>query len=531
MTAKPSANVRRGAPAAFDWPRLNAQALEESAQPIRPGIPGRAPFWNAYAKQFIYAPAFDFKTFDEADHYQFEVRCQDGTCHEFQAAAPWADLGPVWRQIPVGFAGVKVTARKVSGEPLAIAGLREFYKAAPFSGPTTPPACGFRECAARAFDWLYRLPAIQHWEHKQPDPGYQVYHFPAKMIGAVMDAMLACAALFPERQERALALAMNAADYLIAASYPAGHPLAHLPPVYDFQRLGPRNKFYGKLMLTEACLPFGAYLRLAAATGQRRFREAAVRIADAYARLQLPAGTWPLMVGSDTGEPLMANLCMPLTMIRMFDTLLAEGEREPYRRARDRALAWLLDHPVRDFHWESQFEDIMPESESYKSMTGLYAAQTAQYLMDHADEVPGRDADVRDLMRYAEDQFVVWSKPMPRPGKEAWPILTASWPLPSVLEQYHWYYPIDGSAITMMRMYLAAHARTGQDLFLAKTLALGAAVTASQDPDTGRLSGMWGDVVGYASKLIPWLNCTTYTAQAMLDLEAALRPATVREPS
>jgi len=280
--------------------------------------------------------------------------------------------------------------------------------------------------------------------------------------------------------------------------------------------LGAQNKFFGKLMLTEACWPFSAYISLAEATGKQKYREAAVRIADTYVRLQLPGGSWPLMVSSDTGCPILANICIPMTMIRMFETLLETSERDTYRLARDKAVAWLMDNPVQDFHWESQFEDIMPGAEKYKSMTGCHATQVALYLLEHNDDHPGCGDTARDIIRYAEDQFVIWDKPMPRPGER---VHTVSWTLPCVLEQYGYYVPIDGSAACLIRLYLKAFEKTRQDLFLAKALALGAAVTVAQDPETGRIPTIWEESTAQ-DYLKPWINCITSTTLTMIQLDA-----------
>ena len=37
------------------------EAIQESLVPIRPGIHGQRPFWNAHSRRFIHVPAFDFK--------------------------------------------------------------------------------------------------------------------------------------------------------------------------------------------------------------------------------------------------------------------------------------------------------------------------------------------------------------------------------------------------------------------------------------------------------------------------------------
>ena len=63
-----------GCQAVSETERLNAQAAEEYLQPIRPGYEGRNPFWNKFAKKFIYAPAFDFPEVEGAVAYKFTVK-------------------------------------------------------------------------------------------------------------------------------------------------------------------------------------------------------------------------------------------------------------------------------------------------------------------------------------------------------------------------------------------------------------------------------------------------------------------------
>src|SRR5688572_21114722 len=76
-------------------------ALQESTVPIRPGVPGKTPFWNVAAKRFIYAPAFDFKAVPNAARYRFEVVSElDNSKHEFESEVPYAPLSPVWAAVP-----------------------------------------------------------------------------------------------------------------------------------------------------------------------------------------------------------------------------------------------------------------------------------------------------------------------------------------------------------------------------------------------------------------------------------------------
>ena len=81
----------------------HAQSQKESLLPIRPGEPGKAPFWNQYAKRFIHAPAFDFSELDGAATYRFIASSSAGfRDFTFTADEPWSDLTPIWGELPVG---------------------------------------------------------------------------------------------------------------------------------------------------------------------------------------------------------------------------------------------------------------------------------------------------------------------------------------------------------------------------------------------------------------------------------------------
>lgn len=68
-------------------------AMEESAVPVRPGEPGKKPFWNNYAKRFIYTPAFDFTEVNGASTYRYELLLlDDSSTYSFDNKIPHAPL-------------------------------------------------------------------------------------------------------------------------------------------------------------------------------------------------------------------------------------------------------------------------------------------------------------------------------------------------------------------------------------------------------------------------------------------------------
>ena len=54
--------------------KLQEQILKSYNTPIRPGYEGRNPYWNKFAKKFMYAPAFDFKAVEGAKTYRYTVK-------------------------------------------------------------------------------------------------------------------------------------------------------------------------------------------------------------------------------------------------------------------------------------------------------------------------------------------------------------------------------------------------------------------------------------------------------------------------
>ncbi len=84
-------------------------ALKESTVPIRPGEPGKVSFWNKHARQFIYAPAFDYKAVNNATTYRFRIlSAVDNTTLSFENKNRFAPLSAVWASVPVGYFNLEV---------------------------------------------------------------------------------------------------------------------------------------------------------------------------------------------------------------------------------------------------------------------------------------------------------------------------------------------------------------------------------------------------------------------------------------
>ena len=521
--AKMDAGAKAGAGGASPG-ALRRLAAEDAALTLHPGGAGGRPFWNARSWQFIYPPAFDFKPVPGAAKYRFTVIDDQLREHVTEAKAPTAPLTGLWGEVPVGLATVVCEGVDAQGRVCGRAGgPRRFWRAAPYRPGSYPKAARpYAEAAAKILDYVYDH-ANSRWlrEKGEPDPAYELNCYPAKMNTALVKAMIRYAALRPDRAEGAMRTARAAADWLIGVSQPADAPLAHFPPTYRGDRLKAKD-YAGQQMLSYPARAADAYLDLFEATGDATYRDAALAIGETYLRLQGADGVWPLKAWEKDGRPVSPNRCMPLSHVALFERLFALTGDAAWRSAADRAFAYVERGPLATWNWEPQFEDVQPQ-EPYRVLTMHDAGDTAIYLLKRFPGDSGRLAQARELLRFAEDQFVYWERPCradgtgfrtgtpPADGISGWLWDYKTWFAPGVGEQFGWEMPIDGSAVKLIRIYLALYAAEGNPLDLAKARTLGDSIVNIQKED-GSVRTQWllrPDADNF------WLNCLTASAEAL----------------
>ena len=509
----------------------SADSAADDIMPVRPGgVRGQA-FWNGHSEWFLYPPSFDFKAVPGAVRYRFTVLDDQHRAKTFEASAPTAPLTPVWADIPPGFASVVCEGIDAQGRACGTAGSRlRFWRQAPFREGAYPPAKRpYAEAAALAYEYLYSRPSTRHLaETGEMDFSYSKNAYPAKMGSAVISTMVRYAAMRPERAAEALATAAKQGDWLLRHSQPADAPLAFFPPTYVGDRLTAK-KYAGECMLMYPVTAANAYLALHGATGAAKWRDAALRIGETLLRLQGDDGTWSLKMRESDGAPIGGNRCFPMSHALFFEKLFDLTGDARWRKAADRALAFVDSGPLRTWNWEGQFEDVEP-TDMFVNLTVHPACATALYLLKRFPKSGERLSQARELLRFCEDQFVCWEPPCRADGKG--PRYTGAeklwvqndyldWVAPGVTEQYRCYHLIDSAAAQMIRGYLALYRATEDPVCLAKARTLGDAIINMQDPD-GRIPTHWN-----RKKLddrdYDWVNCMLSSARALEELSDAAK--------
>ena len=522
-------------PAVRRYYSLMAESREDLRSEIRPGGRDGHPFWNGRARMFIYPPAFDFKRVEGAAEYRFVALDDMHAEHRFTAPDPTASLAPVWAQLPIGHVTVRCVALAADGKELGVAGTRKFWRSAPFDPAQYSPAKrSYGEACALALRHLLAWPDLTYLEaHGEPDVSKETNFtsYPSKMQSAVIHTMLRIAETQPEFRERAMRIARLSADYLLRTRAPGSSPLAGFTATYASR--GQRaDDFVGQHMLVYPADAGRAFLALYAATRDGALLEASRKIAQTYLRLQGEDGTWYLKMNEKDGSPVSGNRLVPTSVIAFLEELYAATGDASYRAAADRAFAFIERGPLSDWNWEGQFEDITPASRRYQNLTKHNACDTAIYLVKRFPGDARRIRQAREILRYAEDQFVTWCAPCRGDGTGPWRPTCPfrCWRTPAVLEQYTCYSPIDASATKLIRTYLALYAAEGRALDLAKARALGDSMVNNQD-DSGRIRTYWipepGDDDPLAGAIrLPhggdWYNCMAADVAALMQLDVCL---------
>jgi maltose/maltodextrin transport system substrate-binding protein len=505
---------------AIDTTRFGKQAWAESVIPIHPGIPGKTAFWNANAHQFIYAPAFDYHTVDKATAYRFTLVSEtNDQAYRFESKVPYAPLSRIWASVPIGYFHLSVAGISSQGDSVGLAGGGRYYRAAPFNGVYHEPALPYDSSARLALDRLMHADYVNYWlEHKTPKWDYINYSYPAKIysalvIGAITHAKLKAGT---EEAKRSTEIARTVADYMLSIRFKEGTPWEYFVPTYYGPRsekakkehLRPINSF--SIMGVDAG---NAFLDLYDFTGDQKYFEAARHIAQTYLKNQLANGSWYQFVNHETGEPTAKNIVIPTSIINYFDRLQRDYKVQGLEAATQKALAWIMNNPVKTFDWQGQFEDIAARP-PYGNLSREQACDLAMYLFRNK-----KNEDLaEELVRFSEDQFVIWEQPVkiafqdPKPGGRS-----ENWITPSVQEQYVFWMPVGRSAGVMMQTFLEAYKTTGKTIYLAKAQSIANSFTLAQQAHNG-------DYPTYFTKypLNLWLNSTVYPAKLLMNYNELL---------
>jgi hypothetical protein len=231
-----------------------------------------------------------------------------------------------------------------------------------------------------------------------------------------------------------------------------------------------------------------AFLNLYEATGDERWKAAALRFARGLARLQKPDGgfrwvtnggrvyEWP-----DTFGRIIYYKGQPSELLCFFGRLRRVLETDEFLQVERKALAYLRKWTTEKFLWV----EVGPHSHCWGYPLAIHSVSPqhlALYLVSYADEADRDLALAEELALWSEDRNIAWERIEPSPGGPVSPRGFGS------CDGYRSSGPPASFVSRLALIYLRLYAHTRDRLHLEKARALFASVLLAQDPATGEIN-------------------------------------------
>ena len=211
---------------------------------------------------------------------------------------------------------------------------------------------------------------------------------------------------------RPLAAARQWADWMIDSfSTPDDFPFPNLPKsTFGIREEQPLTGGLADLIeLDKASYTGLAYLSLYAVTEEAKYLRAAQKISESLFPHQRRDGSFPFRVSLETGEVVGEYTGSQLWHAQLYRKLAHLTGNEDFRQAGERALAWLVEGPVKNNRWWGFYGDNPEDtdSEGEKSYDQQTALMTAQWLIDHLHENEEYLACVKGILDYIQEKFAI----------------------------------------------------------------------------------------------------------------------------
>ena len=198
--------------------------------------------------------------------------------------------------------------------------------------------------------------------------------------------------------------ARDLADWNTATSTPATDTYGNLP--YSSHEGGvPTGSADKNSIETDKPAFLGtSYLALYESTGERKYFEAARKIAATLVPKQRADGSWPFRVIPKDGAIFEDLGGAPVFFVEFFEAMQRHEPRPEYQRARDLALKLMIARNVEKGEWGTYHEDIHPKDGTHLSAEPM--SFTAAYLFRHAHAYPDYIAYGKRVIAQMEARLV-----------------------------------------------------------------------------------------------------------------------------
>ena len=157
------------------------------------------------------------------------------------------------------------------------------------------------------------------------------------------------------------------------------------------------------------CMVAIGYINFYKLTGDRKYLNAAVKIANTVARYVEPGekmkSPLPFRIDLKTGRIIDHYTASMVYAVKMFDELLQSDcdipEKE-FKQKRDLIWNWILEYPMKNNIWAGYYEDTSSDHTNFNQQIPM---ETARYILRHPEVDPAWKTHVPTLIDWVEQLF------------------------------------------------------------------------------------------------------------------------------
>jgi hypothetical protein len=245
----------------------------------------------------------------------------------------------------------------------------------------------------------YFVSAFVHEDGTRSD---RTLAYPARQHAYFIRTFLRYYAYTGEREW--LLRARDLADWNLAHSTPAADVYADLP--YSTFRNGQPggNQDKDSIEPDKAAFLGTGYLAVYEATAEKKYLDAARKIADTLVRRQREDGSWPFRVVPEDGKVFQDFGGAPVFFVEFLEAMVRHEDKATYHRAHQGALTYMLGTNVEKNLWGTYHEDVGVKEAGYLSAEPM--SFTADYLFRHGKAHPEYVEMGRYVIRRMEEKLV-----------------------------------------------------------------------------------------------------------------------------
>lgn len=488
---------------------------------------------NLHSHRFLYAPAIEIPAAEGARLYTVRLVDSNGKTIEVASDENVVSLSSVWDELAVGFVRAVATSEPESGSRKDCADcpgyFMSFFKATSFDAAhVRPPRKPWLETVDEIYEYLTtfeqgeshdpELPAF-FW-HAATDArtgeltprAYPGLHYPNYLRFFTKYAQLR-----PERAEEANRIAALVAAKSREFVTPSDFAWPGMPYTTIQQGEMGGGHEAGLIQPLKGALLGSALFDYADEVGDEEALDFALHIGRVLAERQRASGGLPMRVNAETdrdeegGES--TNLIFAVDLWERLERV-RPGE---FAAARDSALRWLFENPMKDQQWIASFEDVATDETGSGSTNYNHNDATAMalYLLENQARDGGYLPLARSIERWIEEGFVFYAAEHP--------VDFMDYPVPAVMEQSVHYYPIDSHLARNALLQLTFYRATGERVFLDKARAMGNALTHYLNDQGEPLTYAPDPELGYGYSNLIWFACAANTGLSIMMLEEETR--------